>query len=271
MEKKFEKKSIWIILLILFAAGLLISALVYGKALYDQRKAEEGYRAMAANVNTIKDVLQSERETTAELGIEIPEKNIDFASLQEQNPDIYAWIYVPGTDVDYPVLQHPTDDSYYLERNVDGSIGKPGCIYTESINSKDFTDSHTVLYGHNWSRKGTEVTGTMFTSLHNFEDGQVFEDNPYFFIYTPDKTYVYQIFGAYEFIAIHLLKSFDLSTKEIFQEYLDSIFDIRDMDAHIRRDVEVTADNHIVTLSTCVNGDDNMRYLVQGVLLNDGQ
>ena len=41
------------------------------------------------------------------LGIEIPEKDIDFAALQEENSDVYAWIYVPGTNVDYPVLQHP--------------------------------------------------------------------------------------------------------------------------------------------------------------------
>lgn len=83
------------------------------------------------------------------LGIEIPEKDIDFAALKEENSDVYAWIYVPGTNVDYPVLQHPTDDAYYLEHNMDGSKGLPGCIYSESVNTKDFTDPNTVLYGHN--------------------------------------------------------------------------------------------------------------------------
>ena len=58
---------------------------------------------------------------------------------------MYAWIYVPGTNVDYPVLQHPTDDAYYLEHNMDGSKGLPGCIYTESVNTKDFTD-RTLFY-----------------------------------------------------------------------------------------------------------------------------
>ena len=47
---------------------------------------------------------------------------IDFNKLQtEENSDIYAWIQVDGTTVDYPVLQHPTDDSYYLMHNIDGS------------------------------------------------------------------------------------------------------------------------------------------------------
>ena len=50
---------------------------------------------------------------------------------------------------------------------------------------------------------------------------------------------------------------------------LDQIFEIRDMSANIRQDVTVNADNRIVTLSTCVSGEKNMRYLVQGVLLNE--
>ena len=197
------------------------------------------------------------------LGIEIPEKDIDFAALKEENSDVYAWIYVPGTNVDYPVLQHPTDDAYYLEHNMDGSKGLPGCIYSESVNTKDFTDPNTVLYGHNMKN------GSMFASLHNFEDQQVFEENPYFYIYTEDKTYVYEIFAAYKYNAIHLIYNFDLTNPEIFQNYLDQIFEIRDMSANIRQDVTVNADNHIVTLSTCVSGEKNMRYLVQGVLLNE--
>ena len=61
------------------------------------------------------------------------------------NPDVYAWIAVPGTEI----LQHPSDNSYYFMHNIDGSYGYPGCIYTENLNSKDITDNNTVIYGHN--------------------------------------------------------------------------------------------------------------------------
>ena len=73
---------------------------------------------------------------------------------------MYAWIYVPGTNVDYPVLQHPTDDAYYLEHNMDGSKGLPGCIYSESVNTKDFYGSE-----HCFIRSQHE-NGSMFASLH---------------------------------------------------------------------------------------------------------
>ena len=77
------------------------------------------------------------------------------------------------------------------------------------------------------------------------------------------------IFAAYKYNAIHLIYNFDLTNPEIFQNYLDQIFEIRDMSANIRQDVTVNVDNRIVTLSTCVSGEKNMRYLVQGVLLNE--
>ncbi|HBA46218.1 MAG TPA: hypothetical protein DCZ91_00130, partial [Lachnospiraceae bacterium] len=80
-----------------------------------------------------------------EMGVPIPEKEVDFADLQENtNQDIYAWIYIPDTKIDYPVLQHPTDNTYYLNYNLDGSRGYPGCIYTEDYNEKDFSDPNTV-------------------------------------------------------------------------------------------------------------------------------
>ena len=66
---------------------------------------------------------------------------VKFEELQAVNPDIYAWITVPGTVIDYPILQHASDNTYYLMHNIDGSYGYPGCIYTENMNSKDFTRS----------------------------------------------------------------------------------------------------------------------------------
>ena len=79
---------------------------------------------------------------------------IDFAGLQaKKNAHIYAWISVPGTNIDYPVLRHPTDDGYYLYHNLNGSSGYPGCIYTENWNSKDCTNgmikSSTIIRSTN--------------------------------------------------------------------------------------------------------------------------
>lgn len=269
--KKEQGKFIWSVLLLVFAAGLVITLVIFGIQKYRQKRAGDYYESLAESViDTQQTVDEVPKETEREEARQesktiIPDKNIDFAVLKEENEDVYAWIYVPGTQVDYPILQHPSDDSYYLNHNMDGSLGLPGCIYTELVNSKDFTDPNTVLYGHNMKN------GSMFASLHNFEDRQVFEENQYIYLYTPTHNYVYRIFAAYEFSAIHLIYNFDLNNEEIFQNYLDQIFEIRDMNANIRQDLEVNSQDHIITLSTCITGQKNERYLVQGVLLNDNE
>ena len=153
-----------------------------------------------------------------DMGIPVPEKEIDFADLQENvNPDIYAWIYIPDTQVDYPVLQHSTDNYYYLNYNLDGSKGYPGCIYTEDYNEKDFSDPNTVIYGHNMKN------GTMFAGLHKFEDSEYFAEHPYVYIYTEERLYVYEIFAAYESGNEHILYNNDFTSEYVYSKYLEEI------------------------------------------------
>ncbi len=199
-----------------------------------------------------------------ENGIPVPDKEIDFEALQTgTNKDIYAWVYVPDSKIDYPVLQHGTDDAYYLNHNLDGSKGYPGCIYSESLNNRDFSDPNTVLYGHNMKN------GTMFNGLHRFEDSQYFEEHPYIYIYTPDRLLVYGIYGAYEFNNIHLLLGYDMGTEYGFGQYLDEVMETRDMNTNFREELLPGVESRILTLSTCVSGKSEKRYLVQGVLLNE--
>lgn len=185
---------------------------------------------------------------------------IDFESLWKLNKDVYAWISVPGTVIEYPVLQHATDHSYYLNYNIDGSHGYPGCIYTENLNSKDFTDNNTILYGHNMKN------GTMFAGLHKFEDSSFFEEHEEVLIYTPKALYRYIIFATYVYDDRHLMYSFDFANEDVYATYLENIFQIRDLNAHFREGVTVTGEDKIVTLSTCIKNMPENRLLVQAVL-----
>ena len=185
---------------------------------------------------------------------------VKFEELQAVNPDVYAWITVPGTDIDYPILQHASDNSYYLMHNIDGSYGYPGCIYTENMNSKDFTDNNTVIYGHNMKN------GSMFAQLHKFEDPDFFKENREVLIYLPDEVLHYTIFAAHIYDDRHLLYSFDFTDPEVYQKYLDSIFSTRDMSANIDKDITVTTDDQIITLVTCIGSQPSNRLLVQAVL-----
>lgn len=216
----------------------------------EEASVEEGETTASENEEVVAQT-QEESETTSP---------VDWEGLWEVNPDVYAWITVPGTIIDYPILQHATDNTYYLYYNIDGSYGYPGCIYTENMNAKDFTDNNTVIYGHNMKN------GTMFAGLHQFEDKGFFDGHEKVLIYTPEKSYEYTIFAAYVYDDRHLLYSFDFANEDVYASYLETIQSMRDLSANLRSDVSVTKENKIITLATCMANQPDKRLLVQAVL-----
>ena len=211
--------------------------------------------------NKVSEEADIEEEDTEEEIVEIP---IDFAGLQQKNKDIYAWIRIPGAKVDYPIVQHEEDDAYYLNHTVEGRKGLPGSIYTETLNRKNFSDRNTVIYGHNMKN------GTMFGSLKKFRDASFFEKNRHIIIYMENRILKYEIFAACTWDNKHILASRNFDTPQNRTTYIEQIFAVRDMNSQIKKDIEVTADDRIITLSTCMNNKAK-RFIVSGVLIYDSQ
>lgn len=266
-SKKKQNKLLYIILLAVFAVTLIVVSVIMLRDKHVEKTAEELYQDLGSGDGGSGDsgpaYIESGDSTLSALGIKIPDKNLDWDLMKETNQDIYAWIYIPGTNVDYPIVQHPDDNGYYLDHNLDGSGGYPGCIFTENYNTKDFKDKNTVIYGHDMNDR------TMFDTLHDYEDEAFFQENRYAYIYLPEEVLVYDIFAAYEASAEHILSSHNFINDVRYQEYLDGVFQMRSMGAHFREGVEVGVQNHIITLSTCIDLKPDNRYLVQGVLVNE--
>lgn len=185
---------------------------------------------------------------------------IDFQKLQEtENSDIYAWIQVDGTTVDYPVLQHPFDDTFYMLHNLDGSYGFPGCIYTENYNDKGFTDNVTLVYGHYMK------DGSMFASLHRFMDQDFFDQHDTIVIYLPEEEKTYTILAACHMDDRRLTVWYDFNEKDNVQDFLDSILSMEQNETDHLRDMEVTSDDKFIVLETCVDEDKKARYAVVAV------
>lgn len=200
------------------------------------------------------------------LAYDIPNRSVDIAALREnENEDIYAWLTVPGTVIDYPVLQHPSQLDYYLNHNVDRSSGYPGCIYSQYLNSLEWDDSNTVLYGHNMKN------GSMFAGLHFYEDPQFLEENPYVYIFTQGYVRIYHIFGAYEYDNRHLLLTRDMEDTEVFADYLEEVRELNGMRDNFLEEVPVSAEDRVLTLETCVYQKPERRYIVQAVLEAEGE
>ena len=192
----------------------------------------------------------------------VAERVIDFAGLQsEENEHIYAWITIPNTNIDYPILQHPEDPSFYLRRNTKKKSATAGCIFTELYNSKDFNDNMTVIYGHNMRNE------SMFHNLHYYEDADFLAENPYVYIYTEKDTRIYQIFAANEYTDAHLLLNADMQNDAVFGQYLDNLKSLNGSKDQFNWEIDVSSDDKIIVLSTCVRNEDEKRYLVHGKLV----
>jgi len=193
------------------------------------------------------------------------ENPIDFEALSQINPDVHAWISVPGTTVDYPICQEPNDNAFYLNHDFEKSFSNPGTLYTEVVNSKSLTDSVTLIYGH------VGYPEIMFSTLHYFNDKEFFDSHEYFTIYTPGHILTYRVISAYVYDDRHIMNTFDFAREEVLAEYYNFITKPDSMSYNIRDGVTLTADDRIVQLSTCMENLllVNNRYIVTGQLVED--
>lgn len=197
-------------------------------------------------------------------GLKREEEVIDSINLdywKKKNPDVYAWIRIPGTNIDYPILQSSDmEEGYYLTHDIDRESNIYGALYTEKYNSRDFRDSNTIIYGHNMN------DGSMFGSLKKFIETDYFTKHDMLTIFTMEEKRTYTITAAYRYQAEHLPTYFDFSTKEGTDTYLSEIPGfVQNTNGNIRSDIEIQAP--LLTLSTCTPDNENMRYLVQAVLV----
>lgn len=183
---------------------------------------------------------------------------VDFSVLWEVNPDIIAWLWLPGIDISYPVVQGK-DNEYYLHRTVDREENFAGSIFMEAANSPDFSDQNTILYGHNMKDQ------SMFGKLSAFREIETYTENPYIYICIPGKLLKYDIFAGADMPVNGLTYATQYSNED-FQSHINEI-----LAASVTppKPVEVLETDKIITLSTCV-GDGNYayRFVVQGKLVD---
>lgn len=118
-------------------------------------------------------------------------RTIDFQSLSKINNDIVAWVYVPGTQIDYPILIGESN-SEYLTKNFEGKKSNLGAIFSFADTSKDFSDAHICLFGHNMR------SAQMFGELKKYKDKDYAKNHRKIYCYTQEKISEYEVFSVYE-------------------------------------------------------------------------
>lgn len=162
--------------------------------------------------------------------------SIDWPALQAFNPQIVAWIYMPDSDISYPIVYG--NDDYYLHHSYSGEYSIYGSIFISEEMKGDFTLDNTIVYGH------SADTGGMFSSLKNFVDYGYFESHPYFYILTPTQNYRCDVYAFLQQNSYHPVYSYD------FGDFRDPILEQINNDAIYTRAIDLK-DKNLVSLSTC--------------------
>lgn len=174
------------------------------------------------------------------------------------NEDVYAWIEIPETKINSPIVQVNAGDVFYTKHNVQKEEDPAGTLFTEDYNSRNFEDAITVVYGNN---------NSVFGELFQYADNLYMKEHSQVYISCNDKTYTYRVFAAYKTDNRHFLERFDFGRTEANRKaYLDSILNNRTMEAQIDDSVKVNVDSRILTLSTHDTESDQMRFVVQACL-----
>lgn len=205
---------------------------------------------------------QDEYEEIIELAIEGNDEDedgfsVNFDELLNINPDTVGWIrfYPEPAQINYPVVQG-TDNSLYLSKTFSANDNTVGAIFVNVYNNPDFNDQHTIVYGHRMN------DNSMFHDLAKYREKDFWEANPYFYIYTPDgRKITYHIYAAGEILETSDSYLTEFVNDDEFQNFLY----LTEQESGYATGVEVTTEDTVVTLSTCVKGKDEARFVVRGV------
>ena len=180
--------------------------------------------------------------------------NPTLEDLKKKNPDVKAWLQVPETNIDYPVVQGQ-DDMEYINKNVYGEFELSGAIFLSCLNKDDFSDSYNLIYGHNMKNGG------MFADVVDFINKKYFDEHKKGKLYLTNETKKIQFFACMKVTA---------SDTKIYhpdgyrKENLDDLLNYIREHAVQYRDLNVTKEDSLIALSTCSEAETNGRVVLIG-------
>lgn len=192
--------------------------------------------------------------TVAEEPIENP-----YLEYFDQNEDMAAWLLIPDTKIDEPVMWTPGDENYYLNRNFKKKSDKNGCLILDTDSCLDPITTNQIIHGHNMK------SGRMFGTLMKYEDPEYAREHPYIYLYEKD------ICRKYEVMAVFRSQVYK-KTDTVFKFYqffqADTPEELEDFTSNVKKlslydtGVEPQFGDRFITLSTCAYHVTNGRFVV---------
>ncbi len=186
-----------------------------------------------------------------------------YFALYEQNTDLFGWITIAGTKLDYPVMHTPNEAEYYLRRAFDKSYSQSGVPF---LSADCFEDcGNYIVYGHNMKN------GTMFAPILDYKDKEFWQEHKIICFDTIYEQAQYEVIAAFrteinetDQDGFHYYHYTDLTNNETFDEFIKHVERLSLYDTEI----ETEFGDQFLTLSTCAYHTNNGRFVVVAKKLN---
>lgn len=186
-----------------------------------------------------------------------------YEILRAKNPDTAGWVTVPGTPIDYPVMQSVDRPNYYLKHNFDKSKSSYGVPYAAEHCDLTGNCPNVVIYGHHMKN------GTMFAGLMKYTDQSFWQAHPYLWFDTLDEPGLYEIIGAVRASASDREEEiFHLAYADTEEEYQAFIEELKKRSMY-NTGLDAEYGDPLVTLITCEYTRDEGRLLVTARKVED--
>ena len=248
-KKKSEKhgiKNVVLTLLIIFFIAVIV---------FSGIQLIKWYLGNKENNDIIKEIKENNIVVYDETEENI--SKVDFEKLKSINSDVVGYVEVPNTNISYPVVQ-ASNNNYYLTYNLKKEYNSAGWIFMDYRNKLDGTDKNIIVFGHN------RRDGSMFGSLKNIlhSDWYNNESNKYVTFITEQGNLKYEVFSIYQIEREDYYIKTSFSDNEDYESFIKTITN-RSIKNY---NVNVSAEDSILTLSTCAN-DNKYRVVLHAKLV----
>ena len=248
------REKIRIILCCIFLAIAIYAAYNIIKIQSEYKKSVDAYKKLD-NYTTEQTTSETSEESEEEPVKEKPYPDVDFAGLKSVNSDVIGWIYVPDTEINYPIV-HTSDNDYYLDHLVDRTQNPAGAIFLDTRNPSDFSDLHSIIYGHHMKN------GSMFAALKGYKKQDFFDGHKTGYLITQDAAYSIDFFAGHVANVEENAWQLDFDDAADFDNWIKSLKEI----STFKSDIEPQYGDRIFTLSTCSYEFDDARFVLSGKL-----
>ncbi len=241
-----------------------VAAFFVGKIIFQEQEYRKGDSAYELMEELVVDQENNLEPADNESGTQENEQNstqdqapnINFDALEELSGNAIGWLYLPGSVINYPVMQ-TEDNAYYLHHLADGTWNSNGSLFLDCQNSSAFTDENNVIYGHHMK------SGKMFGTLESYSSQSYYEEHPVIYLTTKNGKYRIEVFSAYTTTNDSSAYTLRFATKAEYGEWLKKV----SRKSEINTDLHLSVDDSMVTLSTCAYSFYDARFVVHGKLV----